>query len=247
MEISAFHGNLHVPWILSAFRGNIHVPCLLSAFCGYIYVLRGYYPHSVEISMFRVYYPHFVEISTSCVYYPHFLDITAFFGYDPHFVVIILIGCITSYLARNVRHGLCSFVLVVDVIYIDHITSYLARNNRPIFYIYSFSESDWCNGVIYVPYKIGTNFFITIQLPMKIFQSPCPCWLIKDPVWLVWRSVLSKHDHLIAISSDLIAIVNNNPCSVPARLVFSNWSFVDFWVVYLPILVERDGVDRLSM
>ena len=32
----------------------------------------------------------------------------------------------------------------VDIIYIDHIKSYLAPNERPIFNIFSFSESDWC-------------------------------------------------------------------------------------------------------
>ena len=31
VEVSAFCGNIHVPWILSAFRGNIHVPWILSA------------------------------------------------------------------------------------------------------------------------------------------------------------------------------------------------------------------------
>ena len=61
----------------------------------------------------------------------------------PHFVDIIYIGHITSYLARNFCHVLYSSVLVVDIIYISPITSYLARNIRPIFHIYSYSESDW--------------------------------------------------------------------------------------------------------
>ena len=39
MEISAFRGNIHVPWILSTFHGNIHVPSILSAFCVYILIL----------------------------------------------------------------------------------------------------------------------------------------------------------------------------------------------------------------
>ena len=56
---------------------------------------------------------------------------------------IIQIDPITSYLARNVHHGLHNFVLVVDIIYIGHNMSYLARNDRPIFHIYSSSDSDW--------------------------------------------------------------------------------------------------------
>ena len=36
MEVSAFCGNIRVPWILSAFFGNIHDPWILSSFCGYI-------------------------------------------------------------------------------------------------------------------------------------------------------------------------------------------------------------------
>ena len=48
-------------------------------------------------------------------YYPHFVEISVSRGYCSHFM---------------------------DIIYIDHITSYLAHNVRPIFHIYSFSESD---------------------------------------------------------------------------------------------------------
>ena len=70
--------------------------------------------------------------------------LSAFSGYYPYLVDIIRIDHITSYLARNVRQGLHSFVLVVDIIYIGHTISYLARNVRPIFHIYSSSESDWC-------------------------------------------------------------------------------------------------------
>ena len=40
VEVSVFHGNIHVSWILSAFCGNIHVPWLLSAFHGYIFITR---------------------------------------------------------------------------------------------------------------------------------------------------------------------------------------------------------------
>ena len=54
---------------------------------------------------------------------------------------IIHIGHITSYLARNVSHGLHSLVLVVDMIYIGYTTQYLARNVCSIFHIYSSSES----------------------------------------------------------------------------------------------------------
>ena len=32
VEVSAFCGNIHIPWILSAFRGNIHVLWILSTF-----------------------------------------------------------------------------------------------------------------------------------------------------------------------------------------------------------------------
>ena len=77
-------------------------------------------------------------------YYLHFVDIYSFCGYYSHFDEIIRIGHITRYLAPNVCHDLQSFVLVNAIIYIGHITSYLTFNVRPIFYIYSSSESDWC-------------------------------------------------------------------------------------------------------
>ena len=96
----------------------------------------GYSPHFVENYMFRGYSPHPVEISTSR-------------GYSPHFVNIIRIGHITSYLAFNVHHGLHSLVLVVDIIYIGDTVRYLACNICPIFHIYSYCESDWCNSNIY--------------------------------------------------------------------------------------------------
>ena len=38
-EVSAFSGNIHIPWILSAFRGKIYVPWILSPFCGYICII----------------------------------------------------------------------------------------------------------------------------------------------------------------------------------------------------------------
>ena len=76
--------------------------------------------------------------------YPRSVDISAFHGYYPHFVDIIRIDHITSYLARNVHHGLSSFVLFVDIIYIGHTARYLDNNFRHIFHIYSSSESDWC-------------------------------------------------------------------------------------------------------
>ena len=88
------------------------------------------------------YSPNFLEISTFRGYYPHFVDISAFHGYYLHLVDIICIEHITSYLARDVRHGLHRFNLVMDIIYISHTTSYLARNVCPIFHIYSSSESD---------------------------------------------------------------------------------------------------------
>ena len=89
-------------------------------------------------------YPRSVDIIRILWKYPHSVDIIRIFGVYPHFVGIIRIGHITSYLASNICHGINSFVLVVDIIYIGHITIYLAHNVRPIFHIYSFSESDWC-------------------------------------------------------------------------------------------------------
>ena len=89
-------------------------------------------------------YPRSVDIICISWIYPHFVDISALCGYYPHFVDIICMGHITSYLDCNVFHGLQSFILVVDIIYIGHITINLAHNVRPIFHVYSFSESDWC-------------------------------------------------------------------------------------------------------
>ena len=82
-----------------------------------ISTLHVYYPHFVDIFVLRGYYPHFVKISMFRRYYPHFVEISTPCGYYPHFV---------------------------DIIYIDHIKIYLAPNDRPIFNMYSFSESDWC-------------------------------------------------------------------------------------------------------
>ena len=62
-----------------------------------------------------------------CRYYLHFVEISTSRGYYPHFV---------------------------DMIYIHHITSYLARNVRPIFHIYSFSDSDWCKVLSEYPYLL---------------------------------------------------------------------------------------------
>ena len=72
----------------------------------------------MDIYVLGGYYLHFMEISMFRRYYPHFVEISTSGDYYPHFV---------------------------DMIYIDLITSYLARNVRPIFHIYSFSESDLCN------------------------------------------------------------------------------------------------------
>ena len=113
-----------------------------------------------QITLFcsgREYYSYFVEISTFCrnihvlwilsafcgiIHVPWILP--GFCGYYPNFMDMIRIFHITSYLARNVRHVIHSFVLVVNIIYIGHITSYLARNVCPILHIYSSSESYWC-------------------------------------------------------------------------------------------------------
>ena len=81
VEIFAFCGNIHVPWILSAFRGYIHI----SWKC-----------------------PHFVDILRILWMYPRSVDISAFRGYYPNFVDIIRIGHITNCLDRNVRHGIHS-------------------------------------------------------------------------------------------------------------------------------------------
>ena len=92
-----------------------------------ISTFRGYYPDLVKISTLLGYYPHFVDISALCGYDMHFGEISTFRGYDPHFVDTIDIGQNTSYLARNVRHVVYSFVLVVDIVF-GHIMSYLACN-----------------------------------------------------------------------------------------------------------------------
>ena len=63
------------------------------------------YPCSVDIIRILWKYSRSVDIHISRIY--------------PNFVDIIRIGHITSYLSRNVCHGLHSFVLVVDIIYID--------------------------------------------------------------------------------------------------------------------------------
>ena len=88
VEVSAFRGNIHIPWISSAFVE-------ISPFC-------GYYPHFVDICVLRGYYPHFEEISMLCRYYPHFVEISTSHEYYPHFVDMIYIDHITSYLDRTV-------------------------------------------------------------------------------------------------------------------------------------------------
>ena len=69
MEISAFCGNIHIPWILSAFCRNIHVTCI--------------YPYFVYISAFHGYYPHFVDITRILWKYPRYMDIIRIFIYIP--------------------------------------------------------------------------------------------------------------------------------------------------------------------
>ena len=111
----------------------------ISTFC-------GYYLHFVEISRFHGYYPHFVDIYVLHGYYPHFVEVSMFRRYYPHFVKI-----------STSREYYLHFV---DMIYIDHITSYLARNIRPLSYIYSFSESDWC--INYFPVCNLTIFSVSL-------------------------------------------------------------------------------------
>ena len=112
MEGVVFHATIKGDWYSYDLDYVISfLSWILSAFCG-ISTFRGYYLNLVDVSVFFVYYLHFVDI--------------------------IRIGQITSYLARNVCHGLHSFVLLIDIIYIGHIMSYLARNVYTILHIYSF-------------------------------------------------------------------------------------------------------------
>ena len=101
---------------VSAFCGNIHVLWILFAIHINIHVPWILSAFRGYIYILRGYYPHFVEISMFRRYYSHFVEISTSRGYYPHFV---------------------------DIIYIDHNMSYLAHNVRPIFHIYSFSETDW--------------------------------------------------------------------------------------------------------
>ena len=72
-----------------------------------------------------------MDISVLRGYYPNFVERTTFCGYDTHFVDTIGIVHNTSYLARDIRHVLHSFVLVADIIF-GHSTLYLACNVHPI-------------------------------------------------------------------------------------------------------------------
>ena len=96
--------------------------------------------------------------------YPSLMDILRILWTYPHSVNMICIVHILSYLAHNVSHCLHSFILVVNIIYIGHITSYLDRNVRPIFHIYSSSESYWC--ITYFPVCnlicFSIPFFLTL-------------------------------------------------------------------------------------
>ena len=94
-------------------------------------------------------YPRYVDILHISWKYPGYVYIIHVLWICPHFVGIIRIVHNTSYLARNVQHGLHSFVLVVDIIYIGHAMNYFAYNFHPIFHIYSSSESYWC--ITYFP------------------------------------------------------------------------------------------------
>ena len=107
-----------------------------------IFTFCGYYSHFVDIYVLRGYYPHFVEISMFYQYYPHLVEISTSRGYYPYYV---------------------------DMIYIDHITIYLARNVRPIFHIYSFSESDWC--ITYFPVCNLIVFFCSSSSCLVRFVS----------------------------------------------------------------------------
>ena len=73
------------------------------------------------------------------IYYLHFVEISMSHGYYPHFV---------------------------DIVYICHIMSYLARNVCPIFYIYPFSESDWCITSFPICNLI---IFFSVPLPFAFF------------------------------------------------------------------------------
>ena len=77
---------------------------------------HGYYFGNIRI-LWK--YPRSVDIIRISWKYPRPVDIINILWIYPHLVDIIRIGHITSYLSRNVCHGLHSFVLVVDIIYID--------------------------------------------------------------------------------------------------------------------------------
>ena len=85
----------------------------------------------------------------------------------------------------------------------------------------------------------------TFWLPKENYWSPCPHLSMEALAWLLWLSVSSKQAIIIVRYSEPIVIDNNDIFYIPARLVFSNWSNINCWVVYLPRVVDsssRDGI-----
>ena len=74
MEISAFCGNIHIPWILSAFFVYIRISWKYPRSVDIIHILWKY-PRSVDIILILCMYPHFVEIIRISWNYPHSVDI----------------------------------------------------------------------------------------------------------------------------------------------------------------------------
>ena len=62
VEKFAFHGNIHVPWLLSASRGNIHIPWI--------------YPHFVYISIFsgNIHIPWILSVFRGNIHVPWILS-----------------------------------------------------------------------------------------------------------------------------------------------------------------------------
>ena len=74
VKISAFRGNIHVPWILSAFRVYI---CILWKYPRSVDIIRilWKYPRSIDIIRISCIYPYFVEIICILCKYPRSVDI----------------------------------------------------------------------------------------------------------------------------------------------------------------------------
>ena len=78
----------------------------------FMYILRISWKYPCSVDILCILWKYLRSVYTICIscIYPHFMDIIRMSWIYPHFVDIIRIGHITSYLARNVHHGLHSFV-----------------------------------------------------------------------------------------------------------------------------------------